>query len=385
MRPLKERLLAIIDAQARDQLDFLQALCHQNSFTYHKEGADRAGSMIREQMEGLMPVHKIFRQWDTGDHILFRNKPSRKAVYLVGHLDTVFPPDHPFQTCRRRGDRLHGPGTGDMKGGLAVIIYALKTLKKAGCLDRMSLAFLVNSDEEIGSVTSKAVFMEERKHASACLVGECAGPKGEIVTGRNGKLGARIECFGRAHHVGTGSHDKASAILELARKIVALEGLNASLPGVSLNVGKIDGGLSTCTVPDRAGCLLDVRWTQEEHRDHLVDKIRQTLASPSQPGCRSTCEILNERPAMPAGEKTKKILRLLRRAAADLGLDIAEEHRRGTSDANLFGAAGIPTLDGFGPVSEGDHTPDEFIMISSLKERTALLALFLAKYGVREK
>jgi glutamate carboxypeptidase len=267
-----------------------------------------------------------------------------------------------------------------MKGGLAVIIYALKAVKETGCLDRMSLAFLVNSDEEIGSVTSRPLFIEERKKAAACLVAECAGPKGEIVTARNGKLGARIECYGRARHVGTGSHEKASAILELARKIVALEGLNACLPGISLNVGKIDGGLSASTVPAAASCLMDVRWRLEEHRDQLLDKIRRTLASPSQPGCRSTCEIVNERPAMPAAEKTKRMFRLLRRAASDLGMDISEEHRRGTSDANFFGSAGVPTLDGFGPVGEGDHTPEECIRISSLKDRTVLLALFLSEY-----
>jgi glutamate carboxypeptidase len=276
---------------------------------------------------------------------------------------------------------LHGPGTGDMKGGLVVMVYALKALKEVGMLHKLNLSLILNSDEEIGSISSYFIFLEERKKATACLVAECAGPNGEIVISRNGKLGARIECFGKDRHVSNGTHEKSSAILELAHKIISIESLNAYVPGVSINVGRIEGGLGPSTIAAQAHCLLDVRWEKEEHREILLNKIQSELSWSSQPGCHSVFKILNSRPVMPLNEANENLFRMVIQTAHQLGQEIKSEHRRGTSDANFFGSAGVPTLDGLGPISKNDHTADEFIKISSLKERSTLLALFILEYS----
>jgi glutamate carboxypeptidase len=128
---------------------------------------------------------------------------------------------------------------------------------------------------------------------------------------------------------------------------------------------------------------MDIRWEQEIHRAEMMAKIEAILAVPSVPGCRSGFEIVNSRPAMPGNDKNNILIDLVHGAGKDLGQEIPTEHRRGTSDANFFGAAGVPTLDGFGPVSDGDHTQGEYIEVSSLKERTALTALFIYEYGRR--
>ena len=380
MNDAQEAILSFVDSHAEEQLGFVIDLCNQNSYSYHKAGTDRIACMITEKLNLLFPVHEVIEQADTGDHHLFRNVTSDKAIYLVGHMDTVFPPEHSFQKCDLDGDVLRGPGTGDMKGGLAVFVFALLALKEVGCLDEIPMVFILDSDEEIGSITSRSIFIEEREKAAACLTAECAGPHGEIVVSRNGKMGARLDCYGEDRHVGQGTHKKSSAVLELAHKIIALESLNDCLSGVSINIGKIEGGLGPCTVPGRASCLVDVRWEEEAHRDILLHGIMEAVSQSVQRGCRSEFEILNERPAMQLTDSTEQFFQKIRAVGNRIGQDISKNHRRGTSDANFFGAAGVPTLDGLGPVSMKDHTPEEFIKVSSLKDRTALLALFLLEF-----
>jgi len=380
---IKKGVLSFLDSHTEEQIQFVIDLCNQNSFTYNKKGVDSIGEMIFDQLNGILPIHQVIKQNEIGNIHLLKNTSSSKAIYLVGHMDTVFPPDHPFQKCQIQGDLLKGPGTGDMKGGLAVFVYALKAIKEVNLLDKLNLVFILNSDEEIGSTTSHSIFIEERKKAIACLVAECAGHNGEVVTSRNGKMGARIDCIGQDRHVGFGTHEKASAILELAHKIVSLESLNASLPGISLNIGKIEGGLGPCTIPGYASCLLDIRWVEEEHQEILLNKICTEIAHSSQPGCHSELKILNSRPAMPLKKGTQELFQIIQQVSRHLTQKVNQEHRRGTSDANFFGAVGVPTLDGLGPIGEKDHTPEEFIKISSLKERSALLALFLIEYGLK--
>jgi glutamate carboxypeptidase len=336
--------------------------------------------MLLTCLDGLLPHHEIVRQTEVGDHHVLRNRDTSRGLFLLGHMDTVFPPDHDFRRCRRAGHWLTGPGTGDMKGGLAVLVYALKALADLGLLDRLNVSLVLSADEEIGAVTSAALYRREIKNAVACLVAECGGRAGEIVVSRNGKAGAKLECFGRDRHVGRGTSEKESAVLEIAHKIIALEGLNDHLPGTSINAGKVEGGLGPCTVPGRAECLLDIRWREEKHFRLLKKRINRILKAQAQAGCRCKMTLLNRRPAMPLTEERKRMFNDLRRMGLLIGLTLTGEHRRGTSDANYFGAAGVPTLDGFGPVCEDDHTSKERILVSSLVERTLLLAHFMARY-----
>lgn len=212
-------------------------------------------------------------------------------------------------------------------------------------------------------------------------MGECAGLLNEIVVSRNGKLGARVKCFGQGRHVSHGAVNKSSAILEMAHKIIALEGLNGSLPGVDINVGRVEGGLGPGTVPESASCLLDIRWQQGDRQKALRARLESEVAGSILPGCRSEFEVMSFRPAMPENPDSRPLVRMIREIARTLGQEIGTEHRRGTSDANFFGSFGVPTLDGWGPVGDKDHTAEEFIKISSLQERTALLSLFLVEYA----
>lgn len=377
---IKEKVLALIDRGAEDQLDFLIKLCNQNSHTFHKKGTDQVADFILDKLEGIFPICQKVKQQNTGDHYILKRSERENAIYLLGHMDTVFPPDHPFQSCRREGEWLYGPGTADMKGGLAVMVYALRSLDQAGILENLNIAMILGADEENGSPSSQKIYEQEVENATACLGGECAGENGEIVVSRYGKAGGRLECVGRDQHVSTVPQDKASAILEIAHKAVAFESLNGLFPDVRVNVGRIEGGLGPSTVPAQASFLFDLRWEKEEHSVLLFKSLQKIVSHSDNPLCKSIMTLLNHRPAMPCNQKTKELFSLLKKTADELDQELSFERRRGTSDANYFGAAGVPTLDGFGPIGIMDHTPNERILVSSLKKRTALLALFLLAF-----
>jgi glutamate carboxypeptidase len=370
-------LLDLIESWEKEQLDFLMRICEVNSHTFNKKGVDKVSTLILEKLEGVFPFHRVVENSETGNHHILKTHKEGKAIYLLGHTDTVFPPDHVFQKCTVQGEWLNGPGTADMKGGLTVIVYALRALKLAEELENIKVALILGADEENGSVTSQEIYDLEREKASHCLVAECAGEKGEIVVSRNGKAGGRLQCKGRDRHVGSSGKDRASAILEIAHKVIAFESLNGSIPGVRVNVGRIEGGLGSGTIPGSASFLFDLRWKEEEHFAPLLEKVKKIVSKSENPMCSSYLDLLNHRPAMPQTEKTEELLPALKKTAGILNQKIGLEHRKGTSDANFFGAFGVPTLDGFGPIGIKDHTPEERILISSLKERTSLLALFL--------
>lgn len=376
---IRKKLLDYVEDRGREQLQFVIDLSHQNSHSWYKAGTDRVAEMVLEKLAGVFPHHRVTEQTRVGNLHLLTNAPEGKSIYVLAHMDTVFPPDHPFRECRVEEDRLHGPGTGDMKAGVAAVVYASLALKETGLLDGIPLTVIFGGDEEIGAITSRAVYEEERKKALACLVVEGAGPQGEVVVSRNGKIGARLDCLGRDEHVGAAVLDKASAILELAHKTITLEGLNGALPGARVNVGTVEGGLGPATIPASASAQIDIRWEDPGTRDPLMARIREAVAREDLPGCRSELFILNERSAWPRTEGSQLLADLVKAAGHEIGQEIGQEHRRGTSDANFFGCAGVPTVDGIGPLCKGYHTAEEFVYIPSIRERTALLANALVK------
>jgi glutamate carboxypeptidase len=380
---LKEGILAYTADHAEAQIDLVIDLCTQNSYTYNPSGTRRVAEILISRLPDQFRYHETLEQKGVGDHHILRTRPSSKAVYVLGHMDTVFPPDHPFRACKSEGEWLTGPGAGDMKGGLAVMVYALRALGHLGILDGLDVTLILTADEEIGAVSSRAIYEKEIPNATACLVTECAGPAGEVVMSRNGKAGLRLCCSGKDQHVSSVSKDKKSAIVEMAHKVLALESLNTSLPGVTVNVGKIEGGLGPCTVPAEARCLIDVRWSEERYYKIALDRISEIVKAPVCTGCTCEVTVLNHRPAMPATDEATALYRKVERLAGSIGIEVGREHRRGTSDANFFGSAGIPTVDGLGPVCLDDHTPNERIHIPTLRTRAALLAALLSEIAQR--
>lgn len=362
---------------------FLRTLVEIQSGSCNKAGVDAVGQQIAHFLETCRVTCRTVAQDRTGNHLVVRSGHQRpkSRILLAGHMDTVFPEDTLFKHCRDNGDRVCGPGVIDMKGGLVAGIFALKALDAADLLPQIPICFIFNSDEEIGSPTSRDLIRREARDSCCALVLECGGPAGEIVTGRKGNLSFKVTVRGRAGHAAFAGPDKASAVLALARHTIALESLNCPEKGITVNVGRVGGGIGANTVAEQAEAWVDVRYKHPGDARRLESKIREILAAAVVPGTAADVEIRSERPPMPVCEAGRRLFQTVRQTARHLGMDVREEFRYGVSDANLIAAEGVPVVDGLGPVGGRDHSPEEYMLKSSLPARTLLLACTLATLG----
>jgi glutamate carboxypeptidase len=365
--------------------DAIAPLVEQNSYTENPEGGRKVGAMLRDvfAVDGLEVSVRPSERF--ADHLVFRSRaalPNKGAVALVGHLDTVFPPGT-FEGYRRDGELARGPGVLDMKGGLVVIAYALKALAATGGLDAVApIRVVVVSDEEVGSPEGQGVIGAAISGCACALVFEAGRKADAIITRRKGTGGMTVVTHGRAAHAGNAHKDGANAIWALARFVDGAQKLTDYDRGVTLNVGRVSGGHSKNTVPDRAEAQLDIRFCTRADGELLVAKVRAAAdeAAASVPGTRA--ELHGGISRLPL-ERTDDSARLLADYAAcarahGLGGDEAPLIGGG-SDASTSSALGIPSIDGLGPRGSGFHTKEELVEVASLVPKAQALARFLAR------
>ena len=355
----------------------LEKLVLIQSGSYHKKGVDRVARMIESEFESNTVSCRTMEQKDFGDHLIVRSLCENryaKQLLLVGHMDTVFPEDTDFNWYKMDESRCYGPGVIDMKGGLVTGIFALKALDFSGFLKKLPVAFIFNSDEEIGSPTSRELIQNEARKSVCAFVLECGGLKGEIVTGRKGNLSVRLDVTGRAGHAAFAQHDKASAILELAHKTIAVESLNDFERGITANVGKIKGGIGPNTVAEHASARVDLRFPHQKDLPVLEKKIYEIAATSTVPNTGCDLRVISGRPPMEQREANQELFRTVKSVADRLGFPVREEFRYGVSDANIIAQQGVPVLDGLGPSGAKDHSKEEYMIKASLLQRAALLA-----------
>ncbi len=361
----------------------LVPLVEQNSFTENAEGGRRVGAYLRDifAIDGLSA--KVVPSVRYADHLVFTSVGSagRAPVALVGHLDTVFPPGT-FEGYRRDGDIARGPGVLDMKGGLVVIAFALRALAAGGGLSTVApLRLVIVADEEVGSPEGQDVIRDAIAGSSACLVFE-AGRKGDaIITRRKGTGAVHAIAHGVGAHAGNQHREGKNAIWALARFIDKAQALTDYDQGVTVNVGKISGGLGKNTVPDRAEAWVDFRFCTGEDGQAVMAALERAgeAAASSVPGTRM--EVGGGVARQPL-ERSARSAELMTRygacaRAAALG-DGEAALLGGGSDASTSSSIGIPSIDGPGPRGTGFHTKDELIEVSSLVPKAQALARFLA-------
>lgn len=374
--------IQFLKAHERDMFMLLKTLVMTPSGSRNKPGIDRVSGAITACLQGNRVKCTWSLQETYGNHLIVRteaHRPGRKQVLMVGHMDTVFPDESEYEWYREDDTRIFGPGVIDMKGGLVAGIYALKALDSIGLLSTIPLTFVFNSDEEVGSVSSRELIRSEAAASAFALVFECGGAGGGIVTGRKGNASFRIDIRGRAGHAAFAGPHKASAILELAHKIAALEALNNPDRGVTVNVGRVSGGIGANTVADRAEAWVDCRFRQPEDARTVFRRVQEIVDGATVEDTTSSCDMLSQRPAMPATPANKALFGMVKQIADQLGISAVEEYRQGVSDANTIAETGTPVLDGLGPLGEKDHSKDEFMLKPTLLERSILIAATLAE------
>jgi glutamate carboxypeptidase len=366
-----------VTAQKADMFALLERMVLIQSGSYNKVGVDEMARLIGRTCASMPLSVRTVAQKTLGNHVVVRstaNAGAGGAILLVGHMDTVFPANTAFNWYKEDDLNCYGPGVCDMKGGLVVGIYAVQALAACGLLERVPVTFVFNSDEEIGSPGSRDLIREHARACCAAFVLECGGRVGEIVTGRKGNLSQRLVVKGKSGHAAFAGKDKASAILELAYKIVALERLNDSDAGMTVNVGKIDGGIGSNTVAEEAYANVDCRFITQDQQKEMERKITDITSKSNVPGTRGIVETLSRRPPMPRSEKNAILYDIVRTVGSALNQTIGDEYRQGVSDANLIAAEDIPVVDGLGPMGGRDHSDKEFMVKESLIQRTILLA-----------
>jgi glutamate carboxypeptidase len=359
----------------------LEELVLIQSYSHNKAGVDRVSARIASEMTPMGFSCEFQRSQDFGDTLIARSpgwSKKKQQTLITGHMDTVFPEDSSFNWYRESDSQCFGPGVADMKGGLVVGIFALKALIHAGRLNEIPITFVFNSDEEIGSPSSRELIRKEADRSRLAYVLEAGGLSNEIVTGRKGNFSVEMTITGKAGHAAFAGPEKASAILEMAHKTLKIEALNAPERGISANVGTVRGGIGSNTVPDRVAAALDFRFLTPEDAASIKAAFTRISETITVPGTASELTIKSSRPAMPQSTGNVDLYKQIRSLAADLGFTVPQELRQGVSDANIIAGQGIPVVDGLGPVGAKDHSEDEFIDKASLWERTLLFAHILA-------
>lgn len=359
----------------------LAALVEHNSFTGNREGGNRVVRLLEEifQMPGLEAERVASAKY--ADHLVFRSegRAGQAPIALIGHSDTVFPPGT-FEGYRVDGELRRGPGVLDMKGGLVVIAWALKAIASTQGLDAIPpLRLVVVSDEEVGSPEGAPLLRKVIAGCQAALVFESGRANDAIVTERKGVASVFAKAAGRPAHAGNAYWDGVNAIWALSRFIDRAQGLSSKEAGVTVNVGKVEGGTSKNTVPAEARAELDLRFPTKAAYEALWSQLSGAAEGHGVEKATVQVEQGPGRMPMEKLEGTPALLHKYGKCAKAHGLSADEAPRQGGgSDGNTAAAMGIPTIDALGPRGKGFHTPDEYIEVATLISRAQALADFLA-------
>lgn len=316
---------------------------------------------------------------DHGRHLRLIVRPQAPVQMLfTGHMDTVYPTEHAFQDLTwRDANTLNGPGVADMKGGLSVMLEALRVVEAAGT-PMLGYEVVINADEETGSFSSARLIAEAARGKHAALTYEPALPDGTLAGARGGTGNFSIIVRGRSAHAGRNPQDGRNAIV--AASEIALRLHEARSPRLAVNPARIDGGGPNNVVPDLAVLRVNFRPGDASEIDRarrLIDEVTGTAAARH----RVQVELHGSfnRPPKPIDQSAARLFALVKNAGAALDLDIAWRDTGGVCDGNNIAAAGVPVVDTMGVRGGAIHSSDEYLLVDSLAERAALSALTITR------
>jgi glutamate carboxypeptidase len=378
---VRERQVLDWLAQQHDAMQALLAtLVNIDSGSYNKVGVDRVGEAICEFLERHQIPFEIMPNERFGNAIRAAvGTPGDRNILLMGHRDTVFPDGEagrrPFRSDGARG---YGPGVADMKAGLVMNCFVAAALKKFGTA-QAPLVALFTADEEIGSPSSRAIIEAEARRARLVLNAEPGRPNNAVVTDRKAGIFMRFEVVGKAAHAGANFEQGASAIGEMAHKIVALHALTDPTKGITVNVGIIRGGQTVNTVAPSASGEIDLRYIAPEDRGALLAKIATVMAHSTIAGTSATYETYAEFLPLVQTEGGRRLFGLYSDCAATLGSTVTGIFTGGCSDAGFSAGVGAPTICAVGPIGFRTHSPDEYVELDTLVPRAQVVALAIMR------
>src|SRR5882724_6369937 len=344
--------------------------------TQSTPAVDRMIDLVQSDIAGLaVKVERVPGRNGFADNLIVRNTAPGEGpgIVILSHIDTV----HPIGTLggalpfRRDGDRLYGPGLFDMKGGAYLALEAFRQVAQQQTA-KLPITFVFTPDEEVGSPTSRAIIESEAKKARYVLVTEPARDGGKIVTSRKGVGRFEVKATGVPAHSGARHQDGRSAIKEMARQVLAIEGLTDYSRGVTTTVGVISGGSAPNVIPQHCHISVDLRVRDVAAGHEFEAKILGL--EPFDTGVKLEVTGGMNRPPFEMSTAIEVLFRHAQAVARGIGFDLQHtEMTGGGSDGNFTAALGVPTLDGLGIDGDGAHTEWEHGLISSIEPRTRLM------------
>lgn len=386
-----------LSTREKSLIESLIRLSEINSGSLNSVGVNRVGTLLSRwfcqslncQHQSInLPPYTLFNTDGSRNmlplgklHLLRQRPEAPLQVLLTGHLDTVFPADSGFQRCQWLDkELLRGPGVCDMKGGLLVMLEALSAFEKSPLAQQVGWTVLLNPDEEIGSPGSASILANEAEKHDLGLIYEPALPNGQLAGERKGSGNFTAIIAGVAAHAGREHHLGRNAICAMAEYITALDQLNGQRDGVTINVGVVDGGVTTNQVPDQARCRFNIRtriradeqWCQQQLQV-LGQRInnKEGISLNLHGGFGRSPKLLD--PAHLA------LFQLVTECSEELGVPLSWEPTGGCCDGNNLSAAGLPNVDTLGVLGGNIHSNREFIRLPSLVERARLSTLILLR------
>ena len=365
-------------------------LASQNSGSYSLPGLLAMADKLANWMELApaefqrieLPAHASTEtgpmlRWD------FQPQASRRVLLMI-HYDTVFGPDHAFQSCELLSPTLlRGPGVADAKGGIVVLRYALQAMIKFGLVTDLGWTVLLNPDEEIGSHSSVALMQELAPQFDFGLLFEPALPSGALISQRKGSGNFSVTVHGQAAHAGRYFDRGRNAIAELSRIVSALDGLNGQRADTTINVGFVSGGGPVNVVPDRATAKLNVRAPDAESATWFEEQLKSIALQTSERDGFS-CEVTGSFTSPPKciNAAQLELMRAVETCSASLGLSPVQwQSTGGVCDGNKLAAAGLPNIDTLGPRGDGLHSDQECVQLDSIVEKAKLVVEILFAFA----
>ena len=386
-------LLSLLQRRVEERypayVEELAALVGIDSGSHDTVGVERVGDRVGALLSSLgMEVERPTGDVPDGGTATasavvgrWRGRGSLR-VLLVGHLDTVFETGTAAaRPYAEHAGRATGPGVSDDKGGLLAGVFALDALRAVGWDDYAAVTFVCTPDEEVGSPSSRALLAELAAEHDVALCLECAREDGRVVIGRKGVVDAVLEVTGRSAHAGVEPERGVNAAVAASGLALDLAALNGRWPDVTINVGVLRAGTRPNVVPARASLVADVRAVTPESFDAALAEIRALSDRPGVEGAAVEVSMENAAPPWVPDDASRRIAEAAGALASRLGIELGFALTGGAADADLLAAHGIAVLDGLGPIGGDDHSTTEWLDLTSVVPRTALLAGLLVELG----
>jgi glutamate carboxypeptidase len=361
-----------------EMINLLKDLVQRESPTSDKKAVDACSSYLIDQFKKIGVKTRKFPQKEVGDFHLVEypakeNKSLEGQILVLTHIDTVWPVGKikkmPFYVS---GEKVLGPGVLDMKAGLVLSYFALKTLNELNIRPQKKIAIFINSAEETGNDEAHDIIRKLAKKADSVLCLEPALPGGALKVQRKGRLVIRLDAFGKSAHGGT-PEKGVNAVEELIAQLRRVQTLKSK--DISVNIGLIGGGEKANVVPDKAWAICDVRFWNTVQKDKIIGFFKKLV--PRLRGARIKFSVESLTPPMEKTRASTDLFLEAKKIAADLGIALEGGKTGGGSDASIAAGVGVATLDGLGPDGDGIHANHEHLILPSLIQRAALLVELL--------